>query len=194
MTQLSTCQHCLCYAAAMQRKKSAAWGFQSFHCWPGHHSGINLYRIWPGGLCPKNPCQAWPTSGLSNSMVGTNFNWVNCHSFKSFRSTVTVSRVSGQLSQFQEFQEVDMAESWQKHGCVWKCWLNPEKTNGFADHYPYEKWLFHWEYTEHFRTNPAETVFEILRTLPWRQLERWLSEAGRPGQNYAQAVFTNLKV
>ena len=19
--------------------------------------------------------------------------------------------------------------------------------NGFADHYPYEKWLFHWEYT-----------------------------------------------
>ena len=24
--------------------------------------------------------------------------------------------------------------------------LNPEKPNGFADHYPYEKWLFHWEY------------------------------------------------
>ena len=22
----------------------------------------------------------------------------------------------------------------------------PEKPNGFADHYPYEKWLFHWEY------------------------------------------------
>ena len=22
-----------------------------------------------------------------------------------------------------------------------------EKPNGFADHYPYEKWLFHWEYT-----------------------------------------------
>ena len=21
------------------------------------------------------------------------------------------------------------------------------KPNGFADHYPYEKWLFHWEYT-----------------------------------------------
>ena len=21
----------------------------------------------------------------------------------------------------------------------------PEKPNGFADHYPYEKWLFHWE-------------------------------------------------
>ena len=22
------------------------------------------------------------------------------------------------------------------------------------DHYPYEKWLFHWEYTQHFQTNP----------------------------------------
>ena len=25
--------------------------------------------------------------------------------------------------------------------------LNPEKTNGFADHYPYYSWLFHWGYT-----------------------------------------------
>ena len=23
----------------------------------------------------------------------------------------------------------------------------PEKSNGFADHYPYTKWLFHWGYT-----------------------------------------------
>ena len=23
----------------------------------------------------------------------------------------------------------------------------PIVPNGFADHYPYEKWLFHWEYT-----------------------------------------------
>ena len=22
----------------------------------------------------------------------------------------------------------------------------PIVPNGFADHYPYEKWLFHWEY------------------------------------------------
>ena len=22
----------------------------------------------------------------------------------------------------------------------------PWPPNGFADHYPYEKWLFHWEY------------------------------------------------
>ena len=25
--------------------------------------------------------------------------------------------------------------------------LNPEKPNGFADHDPVFKWLFHWEYT-----------------------------------------------
>ena len=31
---------------------------------------------------------------------------------------------------------------------------NSPKPNGFADHYPYEKWLFHWEYTQHFQTNP----------------------------------------
>ena len=24
--------------------------------------------------------------------------------------------------------------------------LNPIVPNGFADHYPYKKWLFHWEY------------------------------------------------
>ena len=24
--------------------------------------------------------------------------------------------------------------------------LGTPKPNGFADHYPYEKWLFHWEY------------------------------------------------
>ena len=30
------------------------------------------------------------------------------------------------------------------YGCVWKqC---TPKANGFHDHYPYEKWLFHWEY------------------------------------------------
>ena len=30
----------------------------------------------------------------------------------------------------------------------------PIVPNGFADHDPYEKWLFHWEYTQHFQTNP----------------------------------------
>ena len=26
--------------------------------------------------------------------------------------------------------------------------LNPIVPNGFADHYPYIQWLFHWEYTQ----------------------------------------------
>jgi len=30
----------------------------------------------------------------------------------------------------------------------------PFLPNGFADHYPVFKWLFHWEYTQHFQTNP----------------------------------------
>ena len=33
-------------------------------------------------------------------------------------------------------------------GLIWVClkMLCTPKPNGFADHYPYEKWLFHWEY------------------------------------------------
>ena len=27
----------------------------------------------------------------------------------------------------------------------------PKKPNGFADHYPVFKWLFHWEYTLFFQ-------------------------------------------
>ena len=38
--------------------------------------------------------------------------------------------------------------------CVCLKMLCTPKPNGFADHYPYEKWLFHWEYTQHFQTNP----------------------------------------
>ena len=40
------------------------------------------------------------------------------------------------------------------HGCVWKCWLNPEKPNGFADHYPVFKWLAIIGNIPHFQTDP----------------------------------------
>ena len=33
------------------------------------------------------------------------------------------------------------------YGFVWKCRV-PHLPNGFADHYPVFKWLFHWEYTQ----------------------------------------------
>ena len=35
----------------------------------------------------------------------------------------------------------------------------PIVPNGFADHYPVFKWLFHWEYTQHFQTNPFEDIW-----------------------------------
>ena len=51
------------------------------------------------------------------------------------------------------------------------------KPNGFADHYPYEKWLFHWEYTQHFQTNPYvwhlqpsqvdSAIFSPALGMPW---------------------------
>ena len=39
---------------------------------------------------------------------------------------------------------------------LWMCLkiVYPIVPNVFADHYPYEKWLFHWEYTQHIQTNP----------------------------------------
>ena len=38
---------------------------------------------------------------------------------------------------------------------IWVClkMVSTPKPNGFADHYPEFKWLFHWEYTQHFQTN-----------------------------------------
>ena len=33
-----------------------------------------------------------------------------------------------------------------RYGCVTENVVYYPKPNGFADPYPYEKWLFHWEY------------------------------------------------
>ena len=42
----------------------------------------------------------------------------------------------------------------------WPCVpLNPMVN----DHYPYEKWLFHWEYTQHFQTHPFLLDFSNFR-------------------------------
>ena len=39
---------------------------------------------------------------------------------------------------------------------MWICLkMSCTPNNGFADHYPVFKWLFHWEYTQHFQTNPC---------------------------------------
>ena len=41
------------------------------------------------------------------------------------------------------FNFLQMFDKWL---CL-KMLCTPKKNNGFADHYPYEKWLFHWGYT-----------------------------------------------
>ena len=45
----------------------------------------------------------------------------------------------------------------------------PIVPNGFADHYPVFKWLFHW-YTQHFQTKPCHlsSVFISFPPVAWR--------------------------
>ena len=53
--------------------------------------------------------------------------------------------------------------------------LNPIVPNGFADHSPYEKWLFHWGYTQHFQTYPSR-IWVTMK----RQLRPWQRSVARP--------------
>ena len=54
-------------------------------------------------------------------------------------------------------------DGWWSNGGGNKMWvclkmLCTPKPNRFHDHYPVFKWLFHWEYTQHFQTNPCVAV------------------------------------
>ena len=51
------------------------------------------------------------------------------------------------------------------------------------DHYLYEKWLFHWEYTQHFQTNPR------CRDLGWFHLSL-LRPLGDPGDSSSEPQTT----
>ena len=54
------------------------------------------------------------------------------------------------------------------HGFVWKCWLNPIVPNGFADHYPYEKWLaIIGNINPTFSDKPIYTLWWT-NILPWK--------------------------
>ena len=55
----------------------------------------------------------------------------------------------------------------QLNGAIWVCLKMSctPKPNGFADHDPYEKWLFHWEYTL-FSDKPIWMFFFF----PWHWL------------------------
>ena len=62
--------------------------------------------------------------------------------------------------------------------------LNPEKPNGFADHYPYEKWLFHWEYTQHFQTNPHGELVVTLFPGRWKLFVTLVTGPSRPSARH----------
>ena len=63
---------------------------------------------------------------------------------------------------------------------IWVCLkmlCTPKKPNGFADHYPVFKWLFHWEYTQHFQTN---SYFCMSMISPW-----WLATCGSGNERWS---------
>ena len=75
--------------------------------------------------------------------------------------SLNISNISNQrqdaLELWGQFQQFSLAHYYSYFAKMWVClkMLCTPKPNGFADHYPYEKWLFHWEYTQHFQTNPC---------------------------------------
>ena len=81
----------------------------------------------------------------------------NCNSFFLVPNSTSASTFMVQLSRF----DMGLSENV----------VYPIVPNGFADHYPVFKWLFHWEYTQHFQTNPylhdeAPETGDLLRKTP----------------------------
>ena len=59
-------------------------------------------------------------------------------------------------------------------GFVWKCCV--PKPNGFADQFPYEKWLFHWGYTPFSDTAMYTWKYLELPWIPWIPSKEMWSE------------------
>ena len=53
------------------------------------------------------------------------------------------------------------------------------------DHYPYFLWLFHWEYTQHFQTNPLHTSHAIASVLSF-PTSPWLCRQWRSHQTHSR--------
>ena len=71
-----------------------------------------------------------------------------------------------------------LRKRWDEEMKMWVCLkiLCTPKPNGFADHYPVFKWLFHWEYTQHFQTNPCCNQVAFETTCSWQiNSEHWCS-------------------
>ena len=76
-------------------------------------------------------------------------------------------------------------------GFVWKCCVHlcTSKPNGFADHYPYEKWLFHWEYTL-FSDKPTLRRWDATAYVARKRWIRWDFVAARSFSTTAVWVMT----
>ena len=59
------------------------------------------------------------------------------------------------------------------------------KPNGFADHYPYEKWLFHWEY--------SPNIFRLPQIPQDVLVIRYEGPKGSPGMPEAGDIFGRSK-
>ena len=67
---------------------------------------------------------------------------------------------------------------------IWVCLkiVYPEKPNGFADHYPVSKWLFHWGYTPFSDGAPVPWSTSVASTLGGAA--RPSSEGGKKAQSF----------
>ena len=66
----------------------------------------------------------------------------------------------------------------------------PIAPNGFADHYPYEKWLFHWEYTQHVQTNPYGKMHGWSMLVPAKfNFRSRLSEPDLGGEGFSPSMW-----
>ena len=61
-------------------------------------------------------------------------------------------------------------DGWRIYEGVSENVVYPIVPNGFADHYPVFKWLFHWEYTQHFQTNPWTKLWSLDLLESWQKL------------------------
>ena len=63
------------------------------------------------------------------------------------------------INRILKFPLTQLEISWISMWVCLKMSCTP-KPNGFADHYPVFKWLFHWGYTQHFQTNPYIYIYK----------------------------------
>ena len=103
------------------------------------HGEISIFS---GGLKPENPKLRWSNFGIEVPWPKT----LGKDGEKSLKVSLNVHPDPNKLA----FCDIPgICNLGVSENVVY-----PFLPNGFADHYPVFKWLFHWEYTLHFQTNP----------------------------------------